>query len=591
VLDLGTRRTCARWSLIAAALAVSLALASPTAVRAAAGDLDPSFSGDGKLTTSIGGSFSGAYGVAIDSQGRIVAVGYSGSPYDFTVVRYNPNGSLDTSFSGDGVVTTPIYNGGQARAVAIDAQGRIVVAGFVHYTSWGLNRWFGLVRYNPNGSLDTSFDGDGKLVTSFNNTDFAYAVTIDAQGRIIVAGETWTASNDDDFALARYNPNGSLDTTFSGDGKVTTPIGTDSDSANGVAVDSQGRIVAAGESSGPPSDAFAVARYKPNGSLDTTFSGDGKLRTTIGSDSDGAAVAIDSQDRVVVGGSSDDGSSNWAFAAARYNPNGSLDTSFSSDGTVRTVIGNGAFANAVGIDSQGRIVVGGWSAVGGGYDPNPFAVARYNPNGSLDTTFSGDGVATTEIGSSAEAEALAVDNQDRIVLAGESYNGAYYDFALARHIGVVPPPDGTTPPPDGTTPPPDGTTPPPDGTTPPPDGTSDTTLEGIATAKKTQKQRGRKIKVKVRIIAREQLTARARGKIVVKGGAKKKSYRLKAKSSQLADGEKKTLTLKPKKRRHHKKIHKALKRGKKVRAKLRVKLVDTAGNAATERLRVKLLKG
>jgi uncharacterized delta-60 repeat protein len=250
--------------------------------------------------------------------------------------------------------------------VAIQADGKIVVVG---------GGGFALARYNPNGSLDTSFSGDGKQTTDFGCcANVANAVAIQANGKIVTVGST-DANSGGDFALARYNPNGTLDTTFSGDGKQTTDLGGRGSVANAVALQANGKIVAAGVGGGGTHPEFALARYEPNGSLDPAFSGDGKQTTDFGMGAADAAngIAIQGDGKIVTVGRASGGSTGDDFAIARYNPNGTLDVSFSDDGRNRTNFGaSGAFdgANGVALQGDGRIV-----AVGDGN--GEFALARY----------------------------------------------------------------------------------------------------------------------------------------------------------------------------------------------------------------------
>ena len=180
-----------------------------------------------------------AAAVALQGDGRIVAVGRTegaGFTY-FALARYNPNGSLDTSFSGDGRQTTDL--GGGAAAVALQGDGKIVAVGG---TSDAAGANFGLARYNANGSLDPTFSGDGKQTTGFGGfSDRANGVALQGDGKIVVAGHAGG-----DFALTRYNPNGSPDPTFSGDGRQATDFGG-SDEATGVAVQANGKIVVVGD--------------------------------------------------------------------------------------------------------------------------------------------------------------------------------------------------------------------------------------------------------------------------------------------------------------------------------------------------------
>src|SRR5882724_5461257 len=200
-------------------------------VRAASGDLDSTFGGGGKLTLAFPGANDVARGTAIQSDGKIVAVGSDGN--DFTLARYTTTGALDATFGAAGTVTTD-FSGGveQAFAVAIDASGKFVVAGSATNTS-NVNPTgtdFALARYNANGTLDATFGTGGKVVTDFlSSSDQAAAIRIDSNNKIVVAGRAFnpgnppsTPSTSFDFALARYNTNGSLDGSFGTGGKTIT---------------------------------------------------------------------------------------------------------------------------------------------------------------------------------------------------------------------------------------------------------------------------------------------------------------------------------------------------------------------------------
>ncbi|MFN9437114.1 MAG: cadherin domain-containing protein, partial [Planctomycetota bacterium] len=283
------------------------------------------------------------------------------------------------------------------------------------------------------GDLDITFDGDGKVTTAVESfDDTARSVAIQSDGKIVVAGTSYIWGNAYDFALTRYNSDGSLDTTFDGDGKVTTNLGSSHDEANSLAIQSDGKIVVAGYSYAGSLADFALARYNSDGSMDTTFDGDGKVTTAVGSFDDTArSLAIQSDGKIVVAGSSHNGS-NWDFALVLYNSNGSLDTTFDFDGKVTTAVGSSFdYAYSVAIQSDGKIVVAGRILNGSNWD---FALTRYNSDGSLDTTFDGDGKVTTDVGSSDdEANSLAIQSDGKIVVAGCSNNGIYWDFALTRY--------------------------------------------------------------------------------------------------------------------------------------------------------------
>ena len=207
--------------------------------------------------------------MALQADGKIVVVGAGGAGadvvhHDFALARYNPNGSLDTSFSGDGKQTTDFgglggFPGEGVTGVAIQTNGKIVAVGATGGTNPnGNDSEFALARYNANGALDTSFSGDGKQTTEFGGDDAAGGVALQAGGKIVVAGAGGLNS---DFALARYDANGSLDPSFSGDGRQLTNFGGD-DRALGMALQGDGKIVAAGVGFGTDrTNDFAVARY------------------------------------------------------------------------------------------------------------------------------------------------------------------------------------------------------------------------------------------------------------------------------------------------------------------------------------------
>jgi uncharacterized delta-60 repeat protein len=290
-----------------------------------------------------------------------------------------------------------------------------------------------IARYNPNGTLDTTFSGDGKQRTDFGSgADEATGVAVQGDGKIVVVGGGGVDGEGFlDFAVARYNPNGSLDTSFSGDGKQRTDLGGD-DEASGVALQPNGKIVAVGTGGGGPENppAFALARYNPNGSLDTTFSGDGKQTTDFGYTANG--VALQANGKIVAVGHARPGD----FGLARYNPNGSLDTTFSGDGLQTTDFGFGADDEATGVALQGdgKIVAAGYAS--GGATGGDFALARYNPNGTLDSSFSGDGRRRTDFGGNDRANGVALQANGRIVLAGDGLGpDQTRDFALARYLG------------------------------------------------------------------------------------------------------------------------------------------------------------
>ncbi|MGD9646608.1 MAG: PKD domain-containing protein, partial [Pirellulales bacterium] len=352
---------------------------------------DPTFGngGTGWLTTDfVGSTTNGAAAVAVQADGRIVTAGLShnGSNYDFAVARYNTDGSLDTTFDGDGRLSTDVRGlNDEAYAVAIQADGKILVAG---YSQAGSFYDFAVVRYNTNGSLDTSFGVGGKAIAVVGALDeIAYSLALQSDGKILVAGIVANGSNND-VAVVRLNSNGTIDTTFDGDGFVTQGLGTSHDGAKVVLEQSDGKIVVVGHSTSGSNVDFALLRYNANGSLDTTFDGDGIVTTAIGSSDEYAVTAkLQPDGKIVVAGHTYVGAQT-DFALARYNSNGSLDSSFADDGIATTdFYGSTDVAQSLVIQSDGKIVLGGYTVFG---SHTALALARYNANGSLDDGSAGD---------------------------------------------------------------------------------------------------------------------------------------------------------------------------------------------------------
>jgi uncharacterized delta-60 repeat protein len=404
------------------------------AAFASPADLDATFGTGGKITTNSASSLEEAHAVVVQPDGKIVVAGFqnAGGTYNFMVVRYHPDGTPDNSFGTGGFVNTPVLSGDDyAYAVALQPDGKIILAG---QAANGTSSDFALVRYNTDGSLDTTFDTDGKVTTPvLDGSDIAFAVAVQPDGKIVAAGSA-TSNSNSDFALVRYNTDGSLDTTFDTDGKVTTPFSDGIDEAYAVAVQADGKIVAVGYESDQSGLDFALARYNSNGSLDTSFDTDGKVTTNILDSTDQAyAVAIQPDGKLVVAGSAFNNGIN-GFALARYQANGSLDTTFDADGkTFTSILGHNDSAYAVAVQPDGKIVAAGSAGTGNEFD---FALARYNVNGTLDTSFDADGKLTTKFTNDFDGVfGAAVQPDGRIIAAGYATNNGVRNLALARYTG------------------------------------------------------------------------------------------------------------------------------------------------------------
>ena len=425
-----------------AALGVVAAIARPA--LAAPGDLDATFGTGGLVRTDITAVGDAAYGVAVQPDGRIVAVGTAGGPNSkFAVVRYRKDGSLDTTFGTGGVVQTDFgpYRD-EAYGVAIQADGDIVVAGVQGAGRPGSN--FALARYLPGGTLDPSFGTGGTVVTSVTTKqDEADGVGILSNGDIVAAGGAGLNAADPNFAIVRYDPTGHLDPTFGTGGIVQTDFsGASFDWAvGGLVVQPDDEVVAGGytisvSSRGNPK--FALARYLTDGSLDPSFGGgDGKVITDFTSGLDYVSgLALDASGDVVAAGEAGTRSGHDTAALARYTPAGVLDTTFGGDGKVTTDYGPfGDAAIGVAVDSSTQDLVTAGAIGLGGSNPR-FAICRYTPAGLLDTTFGTGGKVFTDFGPHQDyANAVALQSNGRIVAAGVAgRGGGNGKFALARYL-------------------------------------------------------------------------------------------------------------------------------------------------------------
>ena len=340
------------------------------------GALDTNFNGTGKVITAIGNGNDGAYSIALQPEGKIVVAGscLNGNTYDFCLARYLASGTLDVNFNGTGKVITAIGSGNAAAySVALQSDGKIVVAG---RCSNGTNTDFCLARYLASGALDMSLNSTGTVITTIGSgNDVARGVALQPDGKIVVAGYCSNGTTYD-FCLARYLASGTLDVSFNGSGTVITPIGVGDDYAISLALQPDGKIIVAGVCSNGANSDFCLARYLANGTFDTSFNSTGKVITPIGSSDDyGYSVALQPDGKIVVAGYCVSGA-NLDFCLARYLANGTLDASFGSTGKVITAIGSSTdVANSAALQPDGKIVVAGYCSNGSNDD---FCLARYD---------------------------------------------------------------------------------------------------------------------------------------------------------------------------------------------------------------------
>jgi uncharacterized delta-60 repeat protein len=458
------------------------------------GSLDTSFGGDGIVTTDLSGDDDGAESVLIQYTGAtptgIVVSGWAtvSGYYDFAAARYSLNGLLDSSFDGDGVVITAVSppfvsSPDDAASGMIRSFGQIVLVG----SAQNLRADCAVVRYNHNGSLDTSFDGDGiRLEDAGNHQAIGRDVLIQPDGRIVIAGVQRSYA-DRDFAVFRCLPDGSPDSSFNSAGWTIFPVGFVQDEATTVSWQPDGKIVVAGYSESGADTNIALARLNSDGTGDVTFGSFGIVSTHVaGLNVTVEDMVIQPDGRIVVAGTAwsnqeqamlmvvarfqSDGGPDVTFAralalqpdgklliagsgriirqpapsldfvAVRLNADGSYDTSFGLGGiAIMQVAAGNNYGRSVAVQPDGRIIVAGHTEPGSNQD---VALVRLNADGSLDTTFDGDGIVLTPIDSpSGTVDGLVLQSNGRIVVAGSSLTNLHdVDFLRYNADGSL---DGT----------------------------------------------------------------------------------------------------------------------------------------------------
>ena len=339
-------------------------------------------------------------------------------------------GTLDSTWSGAGKVITPIGSGDDsANAMTLQTDGKVLLAGACLN---GANVAFCAARYLANGTLDIAWNGTGKVITPIGGgEDTATAMTLQPDGKLLLAGSCVNGSQYD-FCAVRYLANGTLDSTWNGSGTVITPIGIGDDAATAMTLQPDGKVLLAGTCSNGTNNDFCAVRYLPNGALDSTWNGTGSVITPIGIGDDAATVmTLQPDGKVLVAGYCLNGTT-YNFCAARYSANGTLDNAWNGTGKVINSIGSSdGLARTMTLQPDGKVLLAGYCVNGGNAD---FCVARYLTNGSLDFTWNGTGNAITPIGSSGDyAYAMALQPDAKVLLAGNCYNGINNDFCVARY--------------------------------------------------------------------------------------------------------------------------------------------------------------
>lgn len=399
------------------------------------GSLDSDFDADGRLMTAIGTGDDIGYTAIVQPDGRIIVAGYAATTTgrDGAFVRYYPDGSFDNSFGTGGIVLVDVASmNDYILSACLQEDGKIIAGGT---TATASENDFLVIRLNTNGSPDISFGSNGIVVTDFSGFhDVIYSIDIDSDGKIIAAGSTFDGTTFG-FAIAKYNTDGTLDQSFGDQGLQFTSIGDGDDFANGVVVQPDDKIVVAGLSVNSGSGDIGIARYNSDGTPDNTFGYDGKVMTDIQTLYDYAnSLVLQPDGKILVAGSSQS-ASNYDFGLVRYNPDGSLDLTFSDDGMQVTDIFSGwDYAHSVNLQPDGKILVAGEAE---SWEGLRFTLARYYPDGTPDSTFANAGIAHTTFTNpphNSYGTSVALQPNGRIIVAGSAENGTNEDFAVARFI-------------------------------------------------------------------------------------------------------------------------------------------------------------
>lgn len=420
---------------VVAGVVVALAsvVAGPGSVDSVADTgLDTTFGDGGVAYTAVGDAYGYEGTMALQSDGRVVVLGFSdwAGKDEFTLVRHTSDGQLDPSFGIGGVATTSVAStAGYPTDLAVDGQNGSIVA--VGGTFNGTHSDIVVARFDSSGAVDSSFGTGGVVTTSVGPShDYAHAVGLQADGKIVVAGQS-VDGFPSYFALLRYLPTGALDPSFGVGGKVTVTSGATNTSAFSVAVMNDGSIVAAGHSGKDQSLwGIAVVRVLANGTPDPNFGVGGMVTTSASSGNDQAyGVVVQPDGRIVVAGRAGPD-----VALVRYMPDGSLDPSFGDGGIVTTSLDGGTdVARGLVLLPDGRLLVAGRT-------PGGIGVARYLSDGSLDPSFGLNGTLVTPVGTYVAANSVAVQADGTIVVGGDATLGARDGFFAARfHV------DGRTP--------------------------------------------------------------------------------------------------------------------------------------------------
>ena len=396
-----------------------------------AGSLDTSFGNGGKVITSFFTGADIAKSVAIQNDGKIIVAGdcmNTQNKTDFGIIRYNINGSIDTTFGINGKALFDVSNGiplnynDYVSKVLLTASGKILITGQKN------NALFAIIRLNSDGTLDTTYGVNGSTTFSLGGSSIANSAIMQTDGKVVIVGEN-SGSSSSDFAIARINADGTLDLDFSNDGKTTVNFGT-YDNAKCVTIDNDGKILVGGSNG---STTACMVRLNSDGNIDNTFGTLGKVIFDLPSINGEVFGGINVQpdNKITISGEAGND-----FLLVRYNQNGQIETTFGTNGFYKIDIDNNSEDNfnSMFIQQDGKIILSGETSTGGNYY---FTLVRCNVDGTFDTSFSSDGKQLTSFGTNwSMANDVICQSDGKIIAVGNYGNYWEYDFAIARYLGT-----------------------------------------------------------------------------------------------------------------------------------------------------------
>ena len=403
------------------------------------GVLDTSFGNNGIVTTVISGTYNLGHTAVVQPDGKIIVAGEAGesSTYKVAVVRYNTDGTLDSTFGNSGTLLVQVGSDrSYARNISLQPDGKIVIGA---YTYDDIAADFAVVRLNADGTLDNSFGTNGITIVDNGSHEVVDAMTLLSDGRIILAG-----NNYDNFLAARFNTDGSLDTSFGTNGWASTEFNSSYSQVKDATAQDDGKILLSGFGTDISTGRYkiAVARFNTDGAIDNTFGTSGQVYFNIGSFDDyGAGVAVQTDGKIMIGGYTilDSNFSKYDFAAVRLNSDGTFDNSYGTNGiAISSVIDNGRnYAEQMLLQPDDKIVLMGF--VGAGSNDDDMGMVRFDTNGNLDATFGNGGKVITDVGGRYDyGKAIAIQPDNKIILAGYSYSTAgVAEIVVARYDNII----------------------------------------------------------------------------------------------------------------------------------------------------------